>query len=112
MSGCGRTLVTIEQPVTTTGSTGGRTITWTQVAKVLASSLVAVKGREDTSSVQGDRQAAIETWLLKIPFRSDLVAITDHRAVIDEVNYNIRSAMDRTRRRMEITMELERGVAV
>ncbi len=112
MTNCGRTLVEFQEPVETRDLTGGPVITWTKVTSVIARDLQAVRGREDTASRFGDRQAAVETWLLKIPFRADLVGITDHRAVIDGANYNIRSAMDRTRRRFEITMELETGVAI
>lgn len=108
----GRTLIDFQKPVETRDATGGPVITWTSVTKMLARSIDAVRGREDVSSNQGDRQAAVETWLVTVQYRADLLGITDHRAVIDGINYNIRSAMDRDRRRRVITMELESGVAI
>ena len=108
---CGRTFVEIEKPTGVRTDTNGRTITWSTLCKSFAD-MKAVRGREDTSSAQGDRQARVETWLIVLPFRADLVSITDHRVLIDGVYYNIRSAMDRDRRRQHITMEIESGVAI
>lgn len=108
---CGRTFVRIEKPTEVKDATNGRTITWSKLCQTFAE-MNAVKGHEDTSGSQGDRQARVETWLLVIPFRADLVGITDHRALIDGTYYNIRSAMDRKRTRRNITMEIESGVAI
>ena len=108
---CGRDYVRIEKPVTVRDATNGASVTWEKLLDSFCE-LTLVRGREDSSSSSGDRQTRIETWLLELPFRSDLVGITDHRAVIDGVNYNIRSAMDRARTRRNITIEIELGVAI
>lgn len=108
---CARTVAEFQSFTTVPNSTGAPVKTWSKLASSYVE-MLAVRGREDTTSAQGDRQAPVETWLLTMPYLASLVGITDHRAVIDGVNYNIRSSMDRDRRRRTITMEIERGVAI
>ena len=107
---CRRTRLTIQKPTDVMDSVNGRTRTWSDLVSTFAE-VKLVRGREDMSGSQGERQARVETWLATIPFRSDLVGITNHRVVWDGVNYNIRSAIDRERTRRKITLEIEMGVA-
>lgn len=105
---CGRTFIEIQKKLITDDGSGGREGEWVRFATSFASPRW-VKGNEQTTSSDGDRVAAVETWLLKINFINGIT--TDMRVVWDGRNYNIRSAADREQKRRHITLEIEAGVA-
>ncbi len=105
---CGRTFIEIQEFKETDDGSGGREGEWVRFCTTFASPRW-VKGNEQTKSSDGDRVAAVETWLLKINFIAGIT--TDMRVVWDERNYNIRSAVDREQKRRHITLEIEAGVA-
>lgn len=105
---CGRTFIEIQQEKTTDDGSGGRIVEWVRFCTSFASPRW-VKGNEQTKSSDGDRVAAVETWLLKINFIDGIT--TDMRVVWNGRNYNIRSAADREQKRRHIILEIEAGVA-
>lgn len=105
---CARTLILIQERDTVDDGFGGRSTTWIDFCRAYAETRF-VKGRESTTSSDGDRVAALETWLLKIRFKSGIT--TDMTVFWNDERYNIRSAVDREQKRMHITLEIEKGVA-
>ena len=105
---CGRTFIEIQEEKETPDGSGGRETEWVKFSSAFADPRW-VKGNEQTKSSDGDRVAAVETWLLKINFISGIT--TDMRVLWDGRNYNIRSAADREQKRRHIILEIEAGVA-
>lgn len=106
---CGRTFIVIQKRETVPDTAGGRTTQWSDVCKSFASPRW-VKGTERTSSSDGDRVAALETWLLTINFISGIT--TDMRVLWNGEVFNIRSAADREQSRRHLVLEIEKGVAI
>lgn len=105
---CARNLFIFQKRETIDDGAGGREEAWIDVCKSFGTPKW-VRGVERTASSDGDAVAALETWLVTIPYIDGIT--TDMRVVWKKVNYNIRSSADREQNRRNLIVEIESGVA-
>ncbi|WP_170956245.1 phage head closure protein [Cohaesibacter gelatinilyticus] len=109
-AGSMRDKVSFQRKTKVSDGGGGHEITWVVIAKV-SGRLSLEKGGE---RVQAGRIEAPVSGVLVVRYSSDIAGLTsEDKAVIDDIDYNIKGQpVNRDRRKRELEMTVERGVAV